>query len=118
MIVEDITNVTTMEDELEIDQVGLGSCRLHTWVDGDTHMEEPHDEVSIIDTCVSIENLVDEPYAGKCKISFPMQGRILPWRSTMRPCMEGQESLIVAELVGGVYDLMVEGTKACDKRGT
>jgi len=55
VIVEDITNVTTMEDELEIDQVGLGSFRLHTWVDEDTHMEEPHDEVSIIDTCVSIE---------------------------------------------------------------
>ena len=36
----------------------------------------------------------------------------------MRPCMEKQGLLIVAELVGVVCDLMVEGTKAHDNGGT
>lgn len=57
-------------------------------------MEEPHDnDVSTIDTCVSFEHLVDGPYVGKNKISFPMQGNILPWMSMMRPCMEKQRLL-------------------------
>ena len=82
-------------------------------------MDEPHvdDEVSI-DTCVSLEHLVDELYAGKSKVSLPMQGSILPWMSMMRPCMEKQGLLIVAGLVGIVCDLMIEGTKARDKGGT
>ena len=83
-------------------------------------MEEPHDdddEVSI-DTCVSLEHLVDGPYAGKGKISLSMLGRILPWMSMMRPCMEKKGLLTIAGLVGVVCDLMVEGTKARDKRGT
>ena len=42
MMIEDVADVTMMEDELEIDQVGPGSCSLWTWMDGDTHMEEPH----------------------------------------------------------------------------
>ena len=79
LIVEDVADMTTMEDELEIDQVGPGSCSLQTWMDEDTHMEEPHDDdVSTINTCVSREHLVDEPYAGKGKASLPKQGSILP----------------------------------------
>jgi len=87
MIVEDVADTTMMEEELESVQVGPGSCHLQTLVNEDTHMEEPHDEVSIIDTYVSVEILQDEPYAGKSKISFLMQGRILPWMSMMRPCV-------------------------------
>ena len=41
---EYVADMTTMEDELEIDQVGPGSCGLQTLVDEDTHMEEPHDD--------------------------------------------------------------------------
>ena len=82
-------------------------------------MEESHDDdVSTIDTHVSFEHLVDEPYAGRRKINLPMLGRILSWMSTMRPCMEKQGLLIVAGLAGVVCDLMVEGTKAHDKGGT
>ena len=119
MIIEDVADVTTMEDELEIDQVGPGSCSLQTWMNEDTHMEEPHyDDVSIIDTCVLVEHLVDEPYAGKNKVILPMQGSILTWMSMMRPCMEKQGLLTVAGLVGVVCNLMVEGTRARDKGGT
>ena len=81
-------------------------------------MEEPHDDVSTIDTCVSFDHLVDGPYAGKGKASLPMLGSILPWMSTLRPCMEKKGLLTVARLVGFVCDLMVEGTKARDKGGT
>ena len=82
-------------------------------------MEEPHDDdVSTIDTCVSFENLVDGPYVGKGKISLSMLGRILPWMSMMRPCIEKQGLLTVTGLVGVVCDLMVEGTKAREKGGT
>ena len=81
-------------------------------------MKEPHDDDVSIDTCVSLENLVDEPYARKGKIILRMLGRILPWMTMMRPCMEEQGLSIVAELVGAVCDLMVEGTKARDKGGT
>ena len=91
VMIEDVADVTMMEDELEIVQVGPGSCSLQTLVDEDTHMGEPHDEVSIIDTYVSVEHLVDEPYAGKSKISLLMQERILPWMSMMKSCMEKQE---------------------------
>lgn len=69
-IVEDVLDVTTIEDEPEIDQVGPGSCSLHTLVDEETHMKEPRDEVSIIDTCVSVRLLVDEPYVRKRKMSL------------------------------------------------
>jgi len=96
VMIEDVTYVTTLEDELEIDQVGPGSCSLHTWMEEDTNMEDPHDDVSTIDTCVSFEHLVDGPYAGMSKISFLMQGRILPWMSTMRPCMEKKGLLTIA----------------------
>jgi len=116
---EDVVDVATMEDELEIDQVGPGSCNLQTWMDGDTHMEEPRDDdVSIIDTRVSLEHLVDEPHAGKSKASLLMHGTILPWMSMMRHCMERQGLLIVAGLVRVFCDLVAEGTKACDKGGT
>lgn len=115
---EDVADMTTMEDELEIDQVGPGSCSLQTWMNEDTHMEEPHDDdVSTIDTCVSFGHLVDGPYAGKSKFSLLMLGSILPWMSMMRPCMEKQGLLIVAGLVGVICDLIVEGTKARDKGG-
>ena len=107
-----------MEDELEIDQVGPRSCSLQTWMDEDTHMEEPHDDEVSIDTCVSFGHLVDGPYAGKGKASFPMLGSILPWMFMMRPCMEKQGLLVVEELVGLVCDLMVEGAKDLDKGGT
>ena len=81
-------------------------------------MEEPHDDEVSIDTCVSFEHLVDGPHAGKGKANFPMLGSILPWMFMMRLCMEKQGLLIVAGLVGVVCDLVVEGTKACDKGGT
>lgn len=116
VMIEDVAELTTMEDELEIEQVGPGSCSLQTWMDGDTHMEEHHG-VSI-DACVSLEHLVDGPYAGKGKISLLMLGSILPWMTMMRPCMEKQGLLTVAGLVGVVCDLMIEGTKARDKGGT
>ena len=110
--------MTMMEDELAIDQVGPGSCSLQTWMDEDTHMKEPHhDEVSI-NTCVSLENLVDGSYVGKRNTKLLMQGSILPWMSMMRPCMEKQGLLIVAGLFGVVCDLVGEGTKARDKGGT
>ncbi len=41
-------------------------------MDEDTHMEEPHGEVSTNFTCVSLELLEDGPYGGKGKVSFPM----------------------------------------------
>ncbi len=68
---KDVADMTTMEEELEISLVGPGFCSLQTLVDEDTHMEEPHDEVSTY-TCVSVELLEDRPYAGKGKISLPM----------------------------------------------
>jgi len=80
-------------------------------------MEEPHDEVSTTYTCVSLEILVDGQYAGKGKISFPMQWRILPWMSTMIPCMEKQGPLTFVELVGAICDLLVESANTHDKRG-
>jgi len=88
VIVEDVANMAMMEDELEADQVEPGSCSLWTWRNEDTHMEEPHDDEVSIDTCVSFGHLVDEPYAGKGKVSLLMIGSILPWMSMMRPCME------------------------------
>ena len=113
-IIEDVADMTMMEDELEIDQVGPGSCSLHTCIDEGTLMEKPHDD----DTCVSFEHLVDGPCAGKGKASLSMLGSILPWMFMMRPCMEKQGLLTVAGLIGVVCDLMVEGTKACDKGRT
>jgi hypothetical protein len=122
VIVEDVADMTMMEDELEIDQVGPGSCSLQTCMDGGTLMEEPHDDhdddVSTFDACVSLEHLVDGPYAGKGKASLSTLGSMLPWMFMMRPCMEKQGLLIVAGLVRVVCDLMVEGTKARDKGGT
>jgi len=38
----------------------------------DTHMEEPHEDVSIVVTCASLEILEDGPYAGKGKGIFLM----------------------------------------------
>ena len=81
-------------------------------------MAEPRDDKVSIDTCVSLEHLVDKLYVGKSKASLPMQGRTLPWMFMMRPCMEKQGLLIVAGLVGVVCDLVGEGTKARDKGGT
>ena len=118
VIIEDVAYVTMMEDELEIDQVGLGSCSLQTWMDEDTDMEKPHDDEVSIDTCVSFEHLVDGLYAEKGKINLPMLGRILPWMFMMRPCMEKQGLLTVAGILGVVCDLMVEGARARDKGGT
>jgi hypothetical protein len=118
MMIEDVADMAMMEDELEIDQVGPRSCSLQTWMDEDTHMEEPHDDEVSIDTCVSFGHLVDGPYAGKGKASLPMLGSILPWMFMMRPCMEKQGLLVVEELVGVVCDLMVEGAKDLDKGGT
>ena len=70
---EDVADMTMMEDELEIAQVGARSCSLKTLMDDDTHMEEPHDEVSIPTFIgVSLEILEDGPYAAKGKFSFPM----------------------------------------------
>lgn len=113
VMIEDVADMTMMEDEIEIDQVGLGSCDLQKW------MEEPHDDdISTIDNCVSFQHLVDGLYAGKGKINLLMQGSILPWMSTVRPCMEKQGLLTIVGLVRDVYDLMVEGAKPCDKGGT
>lgn len=80
-------------------------------------MEEPHDEVSITDTCISFELLVDGSYLGKGKVSLPMQWKILPWISTMRPCIKRQWPLTAAKLVEVVYEFIVEGVNAHDKGG-
>ena len=40
MMFEDVANMTTMEDELEVDQVGPRSYNLWTWM----NEEEPHDD--------------------------------------------------------------------------
>lgn len=48
VMIEDVADVTMMEDELKVDQVGLGSCSLQTWMDEDTHMEEPHDDDEVL----------------------------------------------------------------------
>ena len=72
---DDVADMTEMENELEIVQDGPGLCSLHTLVDEETHMQEPHDEVSTILTCVSLELLVDRPCAGKGKISLRCNGR-------------------------------------------
>jgi len=114
VINEDVADMTTMEDELEVDQVKPGSCSLSTWL----NEEEPHDDEVSIDTCVSFGHLGDGPYAGKGKASLPSQGRILPWMSMMRPCMEKQGLSIVAELVGVTCDLMMKGARTRDKGGT
>ena len=117
VIDEVVANMTTMEDELEADQV-KGSCSLSTCMDEVTHMEEPHDDEVSIGTCVSFGHLGDGPYAGKGKASLPRQGSILPWMSMMRPCVEKQGLSIVARLVGVVCDLVMEGAKARGKGGT
>ena len=109
MMIEDVVDVTTMDDELEIYQVGPRSCSLQTWMD---------DDISTIHTCVSFEHLVDEPHAGKRKISLLMQGSILPWMSMMRHCMEKQGLFTVAGLIGVFCDLMIEGIRAREKGGT
>ena len=44
VMIEDVTDMTIMEDELETDQVEPGSYSLQTLMDEDTHMEEPHDD--------------------------------------------------------------------------
>jgi len=73
MMYEDVADMTTMEEELEFSQVGQRSYIMLTLVDEDTHMEEPHGEVSIpITTCVSFELLEDGPYAGKAKDNLSM----------------------------------------------
>ena len=118
MIAEDVADVTMMEDELEVDQVGPGSCSLHTWMDEDTHMEEPHDDEVSIDTCVSLEHLVDGPYAGKGKVSLLMQGSILPWMTMMEPCKEKQGLSTVAGLARATCDLVMGGERARDEGGT
>ena len=118
MIVEDVADMTMMEDELETDQVEPGSCSLWTWMNEDTHLEEPHDDEVSIDTCVSLEHLVDGPYAGKGKASLPILGSILPWMFMMRPCMEKQGLSIVAGLVVVACDLVMKGARARDKGGT
>ena len=112
--IEDVADMTMMEDELEDDQVGPGSCSLWTWM----NEEEPHDDEVSIDTCVSFGHLVDGPYAGRGKASLPMLGRISPWMTMMEPCMEKQGLSVVAGLVEVVCDLIIEGTKALDKGGT
>lgn len=118
MMTEDVADMTVTEDELEIDQVGPGSCSLHTCVDEGTLMEKPHDDDSTFDTCVSFGHLVDGPCAGKGKASLPMLWSILPWVFMMRPCIKKQGFFMLARLVGVVCDLVAEGTKTCDKGGT
>jgi len=81
-------------------------------------MEEPHDDVSIDDTCVSFGHLVDGLCAEKGKTSLPMLGSLLPWMFMMRPFMEKQGFFMFAGLVGVVCDLVGEGTKTRDKGGT
>ena len=114
MLIKDVADMTTMEDELEDDQVKPGSCSLSTWM----NEEEPHDDEVSIDTCVSFGHLGDEPCAGKGKASLPRQGSILPWVSMMEPCMEEQGLSIVAGLVGVACNLVMEGARIRDKGGT
>jgi len=114
MVIEDVVDMAMMEDELEVDQVDPGSCSLSTWM----NEEEPHDDEVSIDTCVSFGHLGDEPCAGKGKASFPRQGSILPWMTTMEPCMKKQALSVVRELVGVACNLVMEGARARDKGGT
>jgi len=118
---EDVVGMTTMEEELEaplITQVGLGSYISQTLIDEGPHMEDPHDEVCIDVTLVSLELLEDGPYEGMTKGSLPMQWKTLPWMTTMRPYALRQGTLIVTELVGEICDLMEEGANARDNGGT
>jgi len=70
---EDVADMTPMDDEHEIAQVGPRSCSLKILMDDETHMEEPHDEVSIPTfTCVSLKILEDGPYVVKGKFSSSM----------------------------------------------
>ena len=118
VMIEDVVDMSTTEDELEADQVEPGSCSLLTCMDEVTHMEEPHDDEVSDDTCISFEHLGDAPCAGKGKTSFPILGRISPWMARMEPCMEKQGLSIVAGLVGVAYDLVMKGARTRDKGGT
>lgn len=63
------------EDKLEVielAQIETDSCMMQTLMIEDTHMEEPHEDVSIVVTCASLEILEDGPYAGKGKGIFLM----------------------------------------------
>ena len=114
LMTKDVANTTVTEDRLELDQVKRGTCSLHTHINEGTLMERPHDD----GTCVSLGHLVDGPGTGRGKISLPMLWRIVPWRCTMKPCMEKQGLTVVAELVGVTCDLMVKVARARDKGGT
>ena len=114
VIDEDVVDMTTMEDELEDDQVKPGSCSVSTWM----NEEEPHDDKVSIDTFVSFGHLGDGPCAVRGKASLLRQRSILPWVSMMEPCMEEQGLSIVAELVEVACDLMMEGARTRDKGGT
>jgi len=114
VIDEGVADLNMMEDELEDNQVGPGSCRLSTWM----NEEEPHDDEVSIDTCVSFGHLGDESCAGKGKASLPRQEDILPWMDMMEPCMKKQGLSVVEELVEVTCDLMMEGTRTRDKGGT
>jgi len=143
LMTDDVADMTVTEDGLELDQVGPGSCSLHTYIYEDTCMEEHHDDEDMMDdklednqveqgscnlstwmdevsigTCVSFGHLVDGPCAGRGKTSLPMLWSILPWVFMMEPCMEKQGLLMFAGLVGVCCDLMAEGTKTRDKGGT
>jgi len=83
-----------------------------------THMEEPHIDKVSMDTCVSFEHLEDGPCAGKGKISLLRQEDILPWMTTMEPCMEKQKLLHVEEFFEVACNPMMEGARARDKGGT
>ena len=115
---EDVASLTTMKDELEDDQVELGSCSLSTCMDEVTHMEEPHDDEVSIGTCVSFGHLGDGPCARKGKVSLPRQEDILPWMTMMEPCMEKQGLSTVARLARATCDLVMGGARARDEGGT
>jgi len=138
LMTDDVADMTVTGDGLELDQVGPGSCSLHTYINEDTRMEEHHDDEDMMDdqvepvscnlstwmdelsigTCVSFGHLIGGPCAGKGKVNLPMLWSISPWMFMMEPCMEKQGLLMFAGLVGVDCDLVAEGTKTRDKGGT
>ena len=104
-----------LKKELD-DQVGTRSYTQQTLMMRDTHLESPYGYV----TYVSLELLEDGPYVGMRKgiTYFPMPWMIFPWNTMMKPyALVMRGALFFAELVGVVWDLMLEGSNAHDKGG-
>ena len=99
---KDVESVSTMKEKLGVmtlNQVGPGSCTLQALMMGGTHLEGPHEDVSINMNCVSLELLEDGPYVGmeKGRTYFTIRWTVFPWKIMMRPCtLEKQGALFFA----------------------